>query len=209
VVCDRADGDAIAGALAWLAERRAPAQWFVGGLSDLGGRLVAFGASPERTGVVMGAELDRLALDGAPPPGITIVAVRDAATLAAWRDVARECLFEDADERARVLESLGLGEDAPVQHRIAMRVGRAVGAASFLLDGETLYGQHLGVLAPERRAGIGRALVEHALREARAAHAKVAVLGPTPETIAFYRLLGFVLRPYLRDRSFYLPLPEG
>ena len=209
VVCDRADDDAIAEALAWLAERRAPAQWFVGGSSDLGGRLVAFGASPERTGVVTGAELDRLALDGAPPPGITIVAVRDAATLAAWRDVARECLFDDADERARVLESLGLGEDAPAQHRIAMRDGRAVGAASFLLDGETLYGQHLGVLAPERRAGIGRALVEHALREARSAHAKVAVLGPTPETIAFYRLLGFVLRPYLRDRSFYLPLPEG
>jgi len=209
VVCERADDDAIAEALAWLAARGAPAQWFVGDSSDLGGRLVAFGASPERTGVVMGAKLDRLALDGAPPPGIAIVAVRDAATLAAWRDVARECLFDDADDRARVLESLGLGEDAPVQHRVAMRDGRAVGAASFLLDGETVYGQHLGVLAPERRAGIGRALVEHALREARAARAKVAVLGPTPDTIAFYRLLGFVLRPYLRDRSFYLPLPEG
>jgi ankyrin repeat protein/GNAT superfamily N-acetyltransferase len=209
VVCERADDDAIAEALAWLAARGAPAQWFVGDSSDLGGRLVAFGASPERTGVVMGAKLDRLALDGAPPPGIAIVAVRDAATLAAWRDVARECLFDDADDRARVIEALGLGEDAPVQHRVAMRDGRAVGAASFLLDGETVYGQHLGVLAPERRAGIGRALVEHALREARAARAKVGVLGPTPDTIAFYRLLGFVLRLYLRDRSFYLPLPEG
>jgi ankyrin repeat protein/GNAT superfamily N-acetyltransferase len=209
VVCDRADDDAIAEALAWLAARGAPAQWFVGDSSDLGGRLVAFGASPERTGVVMGAKLDRLALDGAPPPGIAIVAVRDDATLAAWRDVARECLFDDADDRARVLESLGLGEDAPVQHRVAMRDGRAVGAASFLLDGETVYGQHLGVLAPERRAGIGRALVEHALREARTARAEVAVLGPTPDTIAFYRPLGFVLRPYLRDRSLYLPLPEG
>jgi hypothetical protein len=31
------------------------------------------------------------------------------------------------------------------------------------------------------------------------------VLGPTPDTIAFYRLLGFVLRPALRDRAFYLP----
>jgi ankyrin repeat protein/GNAT superfamily N-acetyltransferase len=208
VVCDRADDDAIVEALAWLAERGAPAQWFVGGSSDLGGSLVAFGASPERTAVVMGAELDRLTLDAPAPPGITIAAVRDAATLAAWRDVARECLFDDADDRARVLESMGLGEDAPVQHRVAMRDGRAVGAASFLLDGETVYGQHLGVLAPERRGGIGRALAEHALREARAAHAKVAVLGPTPDTIAFHRLLGFVLRPHLRDRSFHLPLPE-
>jgi GNAT superfamily N-acetyltransferase len=157
----------------------------------------------------MGAELDRLTLDAPPPSGVTIVAVRDAETLAAWRDVARECLFDDADARARVLESLGLDEDAPVQHRVAMRDGEPVGAASSFLHGEVAYGQHLGVLAPERRGGVGRALAEHALREARAAGATIAVLGPTPDTIAFYRLLGFALRPYLRDRSFYLPLPEG
>jgi ankyrin repeat protein/GNAT superfamily N-acetyltransferase len=205
VVCDRADDDAIAATLAWLADRGAPAQWLVGDSSDLGERLVAAGGSPERTGVVMGAELDRLPLDAPPPPGVTIVAVRDAETLAAWRDVARECLFDDADDRARVLESLGLGDDAPVQHRVAMRDGRPVGAASSFLHGEVAYGQHLGVLAPERRGGVGRALAEHALREPRAAGATTAVLGPTPDTIAFYRLLGFVLRPDLRDRNFYLP----
>jgi GNAT superfamily N-acetyltransferase len=153
----------------------------------------------------MGAQLDRLALEAPAPDGVSVVAVRDAATLAAWRDVAQQCLFDDADERARLLESLGLREDALVQHRLALRDGRAVGAASFLLHDETAYGQQLGVLAPERRAGLGRALAEHVLREARAAGAKVAVLGPTPDTIAFYRLLGFVLRGYLRDRSFYLP----
>jgi ankyrin repeat protein/GNAT superfamily N-acetyltransferase len=209
VVCDRADDGAIAATLAWLAERGAPAQWLVGDSSDVGERLVAAGASPERTAVVMGAELDRLTLDAPPPPGVTIVAVRDGETLGAWRDVARECLFDDADARARLLEGLGLGEDAPVQHRVAMRDGRPVGAASSFLHGEIAYGQHLGVLAPERRGGVGRALAEHALREARAAGATIAVLGPTPDTIAFYRLLGFVLRPYLRDRSFYLPLPES
>jgi GNAT superfamily N-acetyltransferase len=195
VVARRADDNEIAGTLAWFAERRVPAQWFVGEASDLGERLVAFGASPERTGVVMGAELDGLALDAPAPPGVTIVAVRDAATLVAWRE-----------DRARVLESLGLGADSPVQHRLAVRDGRAVGVASFMLHGATAYGQHLGVLAPERRGGVGRALAEHVLREARAAGARTALLGPTPDTIAFYRLLGFVLRPYLRDRSLYLPL---
>ncbi|MEN3282979.1 MAG: Acetyltransferase domain [Solirubrobacteraceae bacterium] len=157
----------------------------------------------------MGAELDGLALDAPAPSGVTIVAVRDAATLAAWRDVARECLFDDAEDRARGLESLGLGPDSPVQHRLAVRDGRAVGVASFVLHGPTAYGQHLGVLAPERRGGVGRALAEHVLREVRAAGAKVALVGPTPDTIAFYRLLGFVLRSHLRDRSLYLPLPEG
>jgi ankyrin repeat protein/GNAT superfamily N-acetyltransferase len=202
VVCDRADDEAVSDAVRWLG---APAQWLVGESSDLGAGLVAAGASPERTGVVMGAQLDRLVLDGRTPAGVEIVAVRDRATLAAWRDVAAACLFDDADERARLLESLGLNEDVSVQHRVALRDGQPLGVATVFLHGETVYGQHLGVLAPERRAGIGRALAEHALAEARAAGAMTAVLGPTPDTIAFYRLLGFVLRPDLRDRSFYLP----
>jgi ElaA protein len=104
-----------------------------------------------------------------------------------------------------LLESLALHADAPVQHRIARRDGRPVGVATFFRHRETVYGQHLGVLATERRGGIGRALAQHVLAEARASGATTAVLAPTPDTIAFYRLLGFVLRPDLRDRRFYLP----
>jgi ankyrin repeat protein/GNAT superfamily N-acetyltransferase len=205
VVCDRADDDAVADALEWLGERGAPAQWLAGASSDLGARLIAAGASPERAGVVMGAQLDRLVPDARPPAGVEIVAVRDGEGLAAWREVAAACLFDDAAERARLLESLGLAEDAPLQHRVALRAGRPVGVATFFLHGETVSGRHLGALAPERRAGIGRALAQRALADARAAGATTAVLGPTPDTIAFYRLLGFILRPHLRDRSFYLP----
>jgi GNAT superfamily N-acetyltransferase len=104
-----------------------------------------------------------------------------------------------------VLASLGLGPDAPLQHRVARREGEVIGAASFLLHGETVFGQQLAVLAPERRAGVGRALVQAAAREAIAAGARVAVMAPTPDSVAFYRLLGFALRPWPRDRSFYLP----
>ena len=71
---------------------------------------------------------------------------------------------------------------------------RVVGAASFFAHGETVLGQHLAVAAPERRAGIGRALVQACAREALAAGARVAVVEPTPDTVAFYRLLGFTLR---------------
>ena len=120
-------------------------------------------------------------------------------------------VVEPAEPRARaveVLASLGLGPDAPLQHRLARRDGEVVGAASFLLHGETVLGQQLAVVAPERRAGIGRALVQACAREATAAGARVAVVGPTPDTVAFYRLLGFALRPGPRDRSYYLPLPR-
>jgi hypothetical protein len=56
VVCSRLEGGEEE-VIAWLGG--APAQWLVGESSDLGERLVAAGASPERTAVVMGAELDR------------------------------------------------------------------------------------------------------------------------------------------------------
>jgi ankyrin repeat protein/GNAT superfamily N-acetyltransferase len=211
VVCSRLDDDpdaTIADTLRWLAD--APAQWLLAdpvNPSDLRERLVAAGARPERTAVVMGALLDRLALDDPPPPGLEIVAVRDEAALRAWAEVV-----EPAEPRARaveVLASLGLGADAPLQHRLARRDGVVVGAASFLRHGETVLGRQLAVVAPERRGGIGRALVQAAAREAVAAGARVALVGPTPDTVAFYRLLGFALRPWPRDRSYYVPLPRG
>jgi GNAT superfamily N-acetyltransferase len=134
------------------------------------------------------------------------VAVRDEAALRAWAQVV-----EPAEPRARavqVLASLGLGAEAPLQHRLARRDGVVVGAASFFAHGDTVLGHQLAVIATERRAGIGRALARACAREALAAGGRVAVVEPTPDTVAFYRLLGFALRPWPRDRSFYLPLPR-
>jgi GNAT superfamily N-acetyltransferase len=59
----------------------------------------------------------------------------------------------------------------------------------------------LEVPPEHRRQGIGRALLARALADAR----PYVVLGPTPESIPFYRRLGFELYPALRDRCFYLP----
>jgi ankyrin repeat protein len=205
VVCSRLDED-VEAVVAWM--RGAPAQWLVadGALHE---RLVAAGASPERTAVIMGAELDRMALDRPAPSGLTIAAVRDEAALAEWMALAGATTLDPGPQelarRAGVIAGLGLGPDAPLQLRIARREGRAVGMASFFVHGETVLGQHVGVLAPERLAGVGRALTLAAARDAHSAGARVAVFGPTPDTIAFYRLLGAVLRPALRDRSFYLP----
>ena len=61
------------------------------------------------------------------------------------------------------------------------------------------------MLPVARRAGVGRALMAHLAAEARRAGARHATLGPTPESIPFYRGCGFVLRPDVRDRILYLP----
>ena len=200
----------IAATLRWLDERDAPSQWLLAdpvSPVDLRERLVAGGARPERTAVVMGAVLDRLALDDAPPRGLEIAPVRDETALRAWAEAV-----EPAEPRARaveVLASLGLGADAPLQHRVARRDGAIVGAASFFTHGDTVLGQQLAVVASEQRGGIGRALAQACAREALTAGARVALVEPTPDTVAFHRLLGFALRPWPRDRAFYLPLPRG
>jgi GNAT superfamily N-acetyltransferase len=195
VVCSRLDED-VEGVIAWM--RGAPAQWLAAD-ATLRERLVAAGASPERTAVVMGAELDRIALD-TPPAGVTIEATDDVEE---WLAVAGRCVLDAGPQelarRAAVMAGLR------TQLRIARRDGRAIGVASYFVDREVVLGQHVGVLAQERRGGVGRALVQACARDARAAGARVAVLGPTPETIGFYRLLGAVLRPALRDRTYYLP----
>src|SRR6185312_9857568 len=115
VVASRLDDDAdatIAETLRWL--RDAPSQWLLAdpvAPANLRERLVAAGARPERTGVVMGALLDRLAVDDEPPAGLEVAPVRDVAGLRAWARVV-----EAAEPRTRaveVLASLGLGADAP------------------------------------------------------------------------------------------------
>jgi GNAT superfamily N-acetyltransferase len=133
--------------------------------------------------------------------------VRDAAALHEWARVV-----EPAGPRGRavdILASLGLGAEAPLQHRLARRDGAIVGAASFFAHGDTVLGQQLAVAATARRVGVGRALARACAREAQAAGARVAVVEPTPDTVAFYRLLGFALRPWPRDRAFYLPPPRA
>jgi len=217
VVCDRLDGDvdtAIAETLAWFVARDAPAQWLIADRlqpSDLCARLVAAGADAERSAVVMGAPIEAIARDEPAPAGIEIARVRDEAALAEWMTVAGAFVLDAAQEeklerRAAIIASLGLGAETPLRLHVARRAGRVVGVASSFVHGETVLGQHLGVLPVEQRAGVGRALVHVAAREARDAGARVVVLGPTPETIAFYRLLGFGPRAALRDRSLYLPL---
>jgi len=177
IVCSVLDGDP-AEVVAWMGDT--PAQWLVGRDSDLHDRLVAAGCRPERTAVVMGARLADLDL-GAP--------VGEPA---------------DRNEYRAVLEAVDFGEEGAVgahQRFVARRDGRTVGIVSTFAHEDTAVVLELAVLDDHRRRGIGRALMARALEGAP----EYVVLGPTPESIPFYRRLGFVLVPALRDRCFHLP----
>ena len=110
-----------------------------------------------------------------------------------------------------LLAALDLGEPegepaGAAQQRFVVRGdGRSVGTVSTFVHGDTAVVLDLEVLEEHRRQGIGRALLARALQ----LDVEHVVLGPTPESIPFYRRLGFELRPALKDRCYYLPAGTG
>jgi len=205
VVCSRLPGqdadEQVASVLGWLRERRAPAQWLLEPGTeprDLRERLVRAGCQPERAAVHMAARIADLDVSPRHAPGeLEIVPIHDLRALA-------EALG-DPDE-ARLLGSLGLQAAGPLRHHRALLGGRTVGFVSMLIDGATVEVLELAVDAAERRRGIGRALVLHALGEAAAAGCAVATIAPTPATVPFYEALGLMLERYPPDRCYYTPL---
>jgi GNAT superfamily N-acetyltransferase len=111
------------------------------------------------------------------------------------------------DEYRAVAEAVDVGEGAvgAQQRFVARRDGRPVGLVSTFVHGDTAVVLDLAVLEEYRRQGIGRALLARAL-QLDVTH---VVLGPTPDSIPFYRRLGFELRPALSDRVYYLPGGTG
>ena len=90
------------------------------------------------------------------------------------------------------------------ERAVAHRGDEVVGHVTWFLHGTTLYLLDLEVAPEQRRQGIGRTLLAHALR----AEAEHVVLGPTPDSLAFFRRLGFTLQGWPPGRSFYLPVPR-
>lgn len=205
VVCSRlpeqAAEEQIASVLGWLRERRAPAQWLLKPRTephDLRERLERAGCRPERSTVHVAARIADLDLSPRRAPAeLEIVGIHDARSLAEALD--------DPDD-ARLLGSLGLRDGAPLRHYAALLTGRTVGMVSILIDGAISQVLRLEVDTGERRRGIGRALVLHALREGTAAGSTAATIGPTPATVPFYEALGLTLERYPPDRCYYTPL---
>jgi GNAT superfamily N-acetyltransferase len=107
-------------------------------------------------------------------------------------------------------DALVTSEDAPTY--VAERDGRVVGTVTLCvfrtLTGPKAYLDHLVVAPDWRRRGIGRALMEHVIEQARAAGASridlTANSGKQPGR-ALYRSLGFQMRD---TASFRLNLTE-
>lgn len=213
VVAQRATAEEIASTLAWLRERHAPAMWLTAS-APLRQQLVATGARPDIGGIDMGADLRRLDLPTSKlDSDVRIAPARSIQELARVLSIMRlhGDHFHDESEAHRAAElfaSLGLADDAAPQHYLATDDGEDVGMATAYFAEAVVLLQHVIVIPGRRRQGIGRALALARLADAIARGCTFAVLGPTPESEALYRPLGFTTTPG-RETTIYLPLSEG
>lgn len=169
---------------------------------DLGDRLSAAGLTLEGRAPAMAADLADVPFDEAPPDGLEIVPVIDAATLAEFLTIVEADWLEYADGEAspvarRTLDAFAREiplrfsrEPAPL--RFVGRVdGRPV-ATSRVHVGAGVAGLYAILTLPEARGrGVGRAMTLAALRAARDLGYRIGVLQASDLGYGVYRRLGF------------------
>jgi GNAT superfamily N-acetyltransferase len=204
--------------LGWFQEAGAPAAWICDERvepPDLRERLLRHGCESEDSAVAMGAELALVRLgDPSPPDGVRLLPVRQQSELDEWLAVADACgWFENRADRAaqrRLYLGLGLEQERPLRHWVARRGREPVAMASAFFGRGLAVLEHLAVVEPERCRGIGTALAQARLQEARRRGCRAVVLAPSPDGEKLYASLGFTAAAQPAGRWFYLPLrPPG
>ncbi len=180
-----------------LRERNIPHQWFLNVDSrppNLEQLLVAHGWARLREGVGMAVDLSAIAYPFPPPPDLTIERVVDEEGVALWGTFHRYLENDQRDEpRERLYISLGLAGDQPLRHYIARSGGEPVGALSLFLGREAAGIYNVEVATARQRRGVGTAMTQAVLEEARKLGSRVGVVGPTRESRSMYERLGFIL----------------
>lgn len=206
-----ADADrAIFEALERFRMRKIPHLWCIESddqPADLAQRLEAQGCKQLDAGVGMAADLLTLNEQINPVPGLVVKRVIDEAGLASWFDA--HPYFSEDDVPVEIRQSLyisfGFGGDRPLRFYVAEISGQAVGGFGLFTGSRAAGIYDLNVVSHMQRQGIGTAMTLAALQEARKLEYRIAVLGPTPESIKMYEHLGFVLHRSVQV-SYFLPL---
>ncbi|MBV9026774.1 MAG: GNAT family N-acetyltransferase [Streptomycetaceae bacterium] len=189
-----------------------PPVWWIGPSAtpaDLPEQLVTLGFLPMAAIQLMEAQLT----DEAPRlPRVHVRAVRTQEELAEFVGVhqaAYGSAYDTARFTYRVLASLSLTDDAPLQHFLvrAQRAAAAVAVASaFRHDGAAgLY--NVAVVPAARGRGYGTAVTWAALADSYARGLRTATLGAEGEAVGMYRRLGFIARGELARVAYAPEMP--
>lgn len=158
---------------------------------DLGQHLESHGLIHVDDGTGMAADLWALREQISAPPALRIVPVTTTELLQQWAEVFVERHAEAVQPCFDVYAGLGIGPQAPLQHFLGILDGEPVATSSYFVAAGVVSAQHVTTLESARRQGIGTAMTLAALRAARDAGHRVAVLISSSMAEDVYRRLGF------------------
>jgi len=158
---------------------------------NLGERLSALGCERLVDGLAFGAAIVDATRRLRVLPQLDVERVTTSEDLSLWMDIWTECTGAPRTPRESLYASLGLKRFEPLRHYLARLDGRPVGVSQLFL-GQRAAGVHeVAVREDFRRLGIGSALVQSPLIEARTLGYELAVARSTPEVQPLFEALGF------------------
>jgi len=126
------------------------------------------------------------------PYGVQVRPVEDLPTLRLWSEVFMPGYGLPPAWAPQFYDLLaGVGLEFPLRHYLAYHGGRAVGASSLFLDGNSAGIYNVAVLPEARGQGIGSLLTLAPLQEAQAFDYTLAVLQSSEMGYPVYHRLGF------------------
>ncbi|MEO7192200.1 MAG: GNAT family N-acetyltransferase [Vicinamibacterales bacterium] len=171
-----------------------PAVWHVDDTSlplDLGHRLEQLECAPLPPRIRMAAPVVLVTRGMRNLPELSIERVTSIEDLAVWVDIWTETRQEPRAPREDLYTSLGLNRFEPLRHYLARLGGRPVGVSQLFLGQRGAGVHNVAVREEYHGLGLGTALVQQPLLEARTLGYDLAVLGPTLEHVPAYEALGF------------------
>ncbi len=144
----------------------------------------------------MALDLTTAALPARIPPiaGVEITAVNDKSSYEQWVRVFSASYGHQPDAAQRYLAltaPLVEGDDTDVRHYLARLDGSPVAISTLIQRGDVAGLYHVGTVPDARGRGIGTAIVQAPLLEARSLGLRHAVLYSSPLGLNIYRKLGF------------------
>jgi GNAT superfamily N-acetyltransferase len=92
---------------------------------------------------------------------------------------------------AEMAEAIGLDGDSPFRHYLARIDGQPVATCSLFLGAGVAGIYDVSTVPERRRAGVGAAITARAMRDARDAGYRMAILHASRQGLGMYRSLGF------------------
>jgi len=169
--------------------------------------LLAHGFRLDNAEPGLALDLHNMNEDNQPPPDFSVETIESFTALAEWTDVWMENVPDPTARHCReVYHTIGLGDRVTWRYYLGRLQGRAVATCQLFYSAGIVSVHHVATRSEAQRLGIGKALLVHALREARGRGYRVAVLTSTLAGLPLYRRIGF--HPYATFSGYsFLPEP--